>query len=363
MKKSFFIMFCLIFVNIFCSAQLVSIPNCDSIDSSIAYLEDCAKKSDYFVQYNLGVMYRDGIRVKKDLDKAIYWFKLSAEQGFDNAEVNLGQLYEINNNPELAFSWTYKSATKNNLMAINNLAKYCLIGFGTPKSIERSFALYSLAAENGLAEAQLNLSSLYISGSLGYKDINKAIFWAEQSANQDYILAMGQVSLLYRENKDYSNALRWAEKAVLKNDAVAEANLAYLYSLGLGVEKNKKEAELWIKRVSEKNDANANLIIGAIYESQDSILGYDIDKALLFYMKSADANNGLAQNNIGRILFNVKKDNQNAISWFIKSTDNNVPEAMYALYQIYSNGAKDVPKDPEKAKYWLDKARENGLDL
>src|SRR5256885_725545 len=45
-------------------------------------------------QCNLGVCYANGIGVKKDEVKAFEWYKKSAEQGFSNAQYNLGYCYQ-----------------------------------------------------------------------------------------------------------------------------------------------------------------------------------------------------------------------------------------------------------------------------
>jgi len=42
-----------------------------------------------FAQYNLALMYENGIVVKKDIDQAIYWYKKSAIQGNPNAQSQL----------------------------------------------------------------------------------------------------------------------------------------------------------------------------------------------------------------------------------------------------------------------------------
>ncbi len=44
-------------------------------------------------QYNLGVMYRNGQGLSKDYDEAVVWFRQAAEQGFDMAQSDLGAMY------------------------------------------------------------------------------------------------------------------------------------------------------------------------------------------------------------------------------------------------------------------------------
>lgn len=44
-----------------------------------------AKQGNMMAQYNLGVLYRTGRGVLADMDTALYWYKLSAEQGYEQA--------------------------------------------------------------------------------------------------------------------------------------------------------------------------------------------------------------------------------------------------------------------------------------
>ncbi|MBN6065384.1 sel1 repeat family protein [Aggregatibacter actinomycetemcomitans] len=347
------------------SNKLISIEGCDNLNIPFSALENCAKKGDYFTQYNLGVMYRDGINVPKDANKAFYWLNLAAQQGFDKAELNLGQLYElgigVNQDPKLAFEWTYKSAMQGELTAVNNLGTYCLMGFGTQKNIKRAIELYQLAAENGSAEAQLNLGSLYFSGYGIPKDVNKALFWVTQSAKQEHDQGMALLGVFYRELGQYSESLQWSKKASEKGNALAQANLAYQYSFGEGVEVDKRNAESWLKKAIEKDEMSANVVIGSIYEVGNTVFSKDKNKALQFYLKAAEKGEGAAQNNVGRLLINNSNEDKLAISWFQKAAEKHVSEAMYSLYQIYSKGTKNIPQDSEKANYWLEKAKQNGF--
>ena len=52
-------------------------------------LKKRAKEGDFVAQYELGCCYQDGLGVQKDLDKAIYWYKESASQGNQEAQIAL----------------------------------------------------------------------------------------------------------------------------------------------------------------------------------------------------------------------------------------------------------------------------------
>ena len=43
-------------------------------------------------QYSLGVFYEEGIGVSRDLEKAVYWYKLASRQGYSNATKRLAML-------------------------------------------------------------------------------------------------------------------------------------------------------------------------------------------------------------------------------------------------------------------------------
>ncbi len=46
-------------------------------------------------QFNMGVMYSKGKGVPQDYKTAVKWYKLAAEQGYADAQFNLGLMYVI----------------------------------------------------------------------------------------------------------------------------------------------------------------------------------------------------------------------------------------------------------------------------
>jgi TPR repeat protein len=52
-----------------------------------------AEQGNAAAQYNLGLMYRDGLGVLQDDKTAMKWYTLAAEQGNANAPSNLGVMY------------------------------------------------------------------------------------------------------------------------------------------------------------------------------------------------------------------------------------------------------------------------------
>ena len=84
-----------------------------------------SKKDIMSAQYNLGVMYANGVGVPQDDKTAVKWYTLAAEQGHASAQYNLGVMYRK--------------------------------GQGVPQDDKTAVKWYTLAAEQGDAAAQYNL--------------------------------------------------------------------------------------------------------------------------------------------------------------------------------------------------------------
>jgi len=52
-----------------------------------------AQQGDMLAQFNLGNLYYEGDGVKRDKEKAAYWFTKSAQQGHADAQYQIGWLY------------------------------------------------------------------------------------------------------------------------------------------------------------------------------------------------------------------------------------------------------------------------------
>ena len=55
-------------------------------------------------QYNLGLMYDEGLGVTQDSAEAVKWFRKAAEQGNDHAQYNLGVMYQIPNYANIRYA-------------------------------------------------------------------------------------------------------------------------------------------------------------------------------------------------------------------------------------------------------------------
>ena len=102
-------------------------------------------------QYNLGHMYRKGQGVTQNESTAIKWYILAAEQGEPVAQFNAGLMYQY--------------------------------GEGVPPNTAAAVKWLTLAAEQGHTFAQYNLGVIYARGKGDLTDYERAYMWSNLSAN------------------------------------------------------------------------------------------------------------------------------------------------------------------------------------
>ncbi|PXW85417.1 hypothetical protein C8R34_12042 [Nitrosomonas sp. Nm84] len=125
-----------------------------------ALLED-AKAGDPAAQNGLGVMYYTGEAISKTVS---------------------GQV--LNNDPELAAGWFFRAAEQGFADAQFNLGLMYANGEGVEKDMMQAVELFKKAAEQGHVDAQNNLGALYFTGEGVERDEKKAIGWFEKAAAQ-----------------------------------------------------------------------------------------------------------------------------------------------------------------------------------
>lgn len=120
--------------------------------------------------YNtLGLCYKNGIYVEKDIEKAIYNFNIAGDLGYVFAYNNLGKLYEETNFEE-SIKYYKISADMNNSWALNKVGEY----YRKNNDLIKAYLYYSKAIECPIQErsyyAYYNLAEYYYKE--GFKDLN-----------------------------------------------------------------------------------------------------------------------------------------------------------------------------------------------
>lgn len=137
---------------------------------------------------NLGFAYFNGSAgIDKNMNKAFYWFKKSAEMGNSVAQCMLGFMYQdgngISKNLKEAFYWISKSASQGLRDCQYQLGIFYEQGWGEYKNLSLAFYWIEKAAKQGLLDAQLELGSMYLMGYGVTKNIEQAYYWIKKAAD------------------------------------------------------------------------------------------------------------------------------------------------------------------------------------
>lgn len=201
-----------------------------------------AREGDMFAQYNLGLIYRDGLGVSPNRQLALEWFTKAAEQGYAPAQFELGSLYYtgtgVEQDYETAFSLFQRAAAQDHALAQYTLGIMYDNGRGVRRNELRALDWYRLSAANGCALAQYNLGVIYYRGRL--------------------------------VQQDYAVALDWYTKAAEQNDAEAQYNLGLMYYRGQGTAKNLVEAFRWLTMAAQNGVPNAAPVLSDIISEIDA---------------------------------------------------------------------------------------------
>src|SRR5712691_10891530 len=133
-------------------------------------------------QFYLGQIFLTGaMGAPKDMDQAVRWTRMAAEQGLPEAEEVLGALYQrgqgVSRDAAEAVRWYRKAAEKGFAEAQRALANCYDFGDGVAKDEVESAKWYRKAAEQGLAAAQYALGVCYANGDGVPKDYAESFRW------------------------------------------------------------------------------------------------------------------------------------------------------------------------------------------
>lgn len=178
-----------------------------------------ALRGDPTGQYALGIIYRDGVGVRKDEKEAVRWFQLAAQARLPAAQAALADMHERGGgglprgNYRTAAELLKDAAAQGDAYAMSKLGRYYYNGYGgVGTDQEKAVDLFKAAAAQGNAYAMAYLGYAYLNGRGGLP-----------------------------QNKD--SARQYFERATALGDGMGQENLAYMYEVGwAGLQPNRDEA-------------------------------------------------------------------------------------------------------------------------
>ena len=395
-----------------------------------ATFKKAAEQGDADAQYRLGTMYKEGKGVPRNDDMSCQWYakaaaqkheaglnalKQLAEQGHADAQLSLGNMYAngigVPRDGGMARQWDAKAARQSHKVNLSVLKQL---------------------AEQGHADAQFRLGDRYKEGKGVPRDGDMACQWYAKAAAQGHDAGLNALTQLaeqgnadaqyrlgtmYKEGKgmpqDYVRACQWYAKAAAqghdaglnaltqlaeRGHADAQYRLGTMYKEGRGVPQDDGRACQWyakaaaqgydaglsdLKQFAEQGNAEAQFRLGDMYKKGKGV-PQDSDMACQWYAKAAaqghdaglnalkqlaEQKNATAQYRLGDMYKKGKglpRDDDRACQWYAKAAatfkiaaKQGYVDAQLRLGDMYKEG-RGVPQDDGRACQWYAKAAAQG---
>ena len=167
-------------------------------------------------QFDLGVLYAQGLGTRRDLTAAGQWYRKAAEQGNAEAQFALGQM--------------------------------CARGWGVPRDTADAMRWFQMANTPDAEGPSTDWA--VIEGYGVQQDYRQAAYWYQQAAQKGHPEAQYSLSLLLASGKgvdrDDEQAVRWMRAAAGRGYAPAQAALGTRYAHGRGMDRDDRRAYFWL---------------------------------------------------------------------------------------------------------------------
>jgi TPR repeat protein len=223
-----------------------------------------------------------------------------------------------------------------------NLGLLYLVG----KQPELAIEYIKLSAKNDYPPAQAFLSSLYLFGYLLEYNYQRALKWAERSAEAGWHWGQYFLGYLYYMIKDDTKALKWYKLSADQGNREASAMVGYLY--------NNEQSISYYERASKMGEHTAQFNAGLYYHLKE--LNYE--RAFHWYRVAAKHCDPQAQNNLG-ILYDKVSNHQKAFKYFYKSASQNNSYGLFNTAQYYKHGL-GTNKNYALALFYYTQAKKQG---
>ena len=226
-------------------------------------------QTDDNLYYKLGSMFKKGLGTDIDMDKAIDYFKRSAEMNNTNAKRTLALEYISGKHLEL--------------------------------DIEKGLEMLTVCADRGDTLSCYKLGKIYFKGEIVYKDLNMAEKYLLKAAENKNEYALYSLGKLYLEENCLDKAVEYFDKAVQYDEIKPYA----AYSLAKIMLDNNpyhdSEKAVSILELAAMENEWASFLLGRLYLYGTDDIQKDKEKALEWLELSAEQGNEYAQNMIDNI--------------------------------------------------------------
>lgn len=233
-------------------------------EKALYYYRLAAEQADSEALSKIGQLYEKGHGVAKDFAIATAYYAQAAKQSNATGQYNLGRMYFYGNgitkNENVAAYWLQKATDQNHVQAkkLLRIVNACNLNLKVISEFEVTKAL-SVIPE-ALTEAILFLSAtelFELADKEKHSNYARAVKYYRLAAAQNHVGAQYNLGLMYKNGwcviKDEQTAIYYFRLAAMQDNAYAQYILGSMYSDDCGVEKNDIKALYWYRQAAKKD--------------------------------------------------------------------------------------------------------------
>ena len=281
----------------------LSLKEADNAPAHIKQIETQAVLGDFTAQFELAERYQQGSGVEKNIEQAMKYYQMAADQQDLRAQYMLGILHmegkEIPANYTKGMTILEDAAFKGNSQAQYALARIYEQGYqdATGKMViepnmDKAISMYQLASSNDYGQAQFRLAELFArekptdisSASIQQRaQLIKTLYQGAVSGGvSQAALPLAFFNAMDKDKAKQKLAFDVATKEANADSIPAALLLGLMYDRGIAVDADHEEAMSWYKK-AELNPV-ADFVLGTYSSETDS------EKGQTLLQKAADAN-------------------------------------------------------------------------
>jgi TPR repeat protein len=365
---------------------------------ALKYYQIASDKNHAWATNNLGLLYRYGLGVPRNEDKAHEYFQKAAGQHNPWAYLNLAELAfggSEKNAASKGIEWLEEGGRNNcTVCLIEQAAIYHSGTYGIPHDIDKAVTLLNKAAALGDSQARLIIAELHIVGD-GVPQSSRASFdmlkilsdngdgyastlLGELSSDdkiRDYLFAttLGgarQMPADFREAfpQDTSEAIRYWERASQQGSCQSLIDLSSVYDRGIGVSRDNRIAADYVERAARCDPANGFYLWKLAKRFYDAN-GRDRDcqVAEKLFTRSLDHGYADAAVDLGYVYDKgcspLARDDHHALQIYLLGAKLGVPLCQNNVGAMIKHGRGVAAADPARGYGWIKLAALNGDEL
>ena len=289
----------------------------------IKFLEDSS------TEYNLpcrilATVYEDGKLVDKDMDKARFWWRKSANRNDAESQLSLASSFIKENSEDslkLAIEWMTKAAENESKQA----ALWLINHSSKNKNANDAVKWIKVAAENGSPQAQFKMYQMHKLGNYLPKNPQLAVNWLIKAAENGHGFSQYQLSFHYLKGqvveKDGKSAFYWMKRAAYSGNSEAMYSVGSMYYQGNIIPKNNDLAFIWISQAAQQKSPTGTYFLAQLY-----LKGVAVQRNTHMYIKylkdAAELGHIESMYQAGIVYYegsekmNLKRDYKEAQKWF-----------------------------------------------